>query len=72
MDLNGILVVLVIGYMSLASPEASGSKYNERNPENHIGYGLASPEASGSKCKILVRLLIGWLGLASPEASGSK
>ena len=50
MDLNGILVVLVIGYMSLASPEASGSKYNERNPENHIGYGLASPEASGSKC----------------------
>ena len=49
MDLNGILVVLVIGYMSLASPEASGSKYNERNPENHIGYGLASPEASGSK-----------------------
>ena len=49
MDLIGILVVLVIGYMSLASPEASGSKYNERNPENHIGYGLASPEASGSK-----------------------
>ena len=49
MDLNCILVVLVIGYMSLASPEASGSKYNERNPENHIGYGLASPEASGSK-----------------------
>ena len=49
MDLNGILVVLVIGYMSLASPEASGSKYNERNAENHIGYGLASPEASGSK-----------------------
>ena len=49
MDLNGIIVVLVIGYMSLASPEASGSKYNERNPENHIGYGLASPEASGSK-----------------------
>ena len=35
--------------MSLASPEASGSKYNERHPENHIGYGLASPEASGSK-----------------------
>ena len=49
MDLNGILVVLVIGYMSLASPEASGSKCKIL-VRLLIGWlGLASPEASGSK-----------------------
>ena len=47
-DLNGILVVLVIGYMSLASLEASGSK-SLSVLEDHIWPGLASLEASGSK-----------------------
>ena len=52
MDLNKLTGELALNVSSLASPEASGSKFSDSGSKFY-GYRLASPEASGSKFSLL-------------------